>query len=39
MKVKNLIFYITIFIGLTSCEKDFIDQDLGHARDHQKWKQ
>ena len=31
MKVKNLIFYITIFIGLTSCEKDFIDQDLGHA--------
>ena len=25
MKVKNLIFYITIFIGLTSCEKDFID--------------
>ena len=31
MKVKNLIFYITIFIGLTSCEKDFIDQDIGHA--------
>ena len=28
MKVKNLIFYITIFIGLTSCEKDFIDDEL-----------